>query len=436
MGALTRIKHAWNAFLDREDEFRPARMEYGASYGSRPDRIRVNLNGDKTTITAIYVRMAIDAASVDIRHVRVDKENNDRYLSDVDSGLNECLTIEANVDQAASFFRQDLFWTMMNRGCIAIVPIDTKEDLLKSSSIDILSMRVGEIVQWWPRHVQIDLYNDRTGLREQVILPKKVVAIVENPLYNVMNEHNSTLQRLLRKLSLLDFVDEQSGSGKLDMIIQLPYVIKSESRRQQAEQRRKDIEFQLRGSKYGIAYTDGTEKVIQLNRPAENNLMKQVEFLMHKLYGELGITEGVMNGTADEKAMINYYNRSIAPMIKAVTEEMKRKFLTKTARTQGQSVMGFRNPFEYVPMSEFAEIADKLSRNELFSANELRGAIGFKPSTDKKADELRNSNINPIASTPEIVQGEVVTSAEDEIDPFAGINETLDEVFNELGVEG
>lgn len=436
MSTLGRIKHAWNAFLDREDDFRPGRMELGASYGSRPDRVRVNMNGEKTTISAIYVRMAIDAAAVDIRHVRVDKDNNDRYLEDMDSSLNECLTIEANIDQAATFFRQDLFWTMMNRGCIAIVPVDTKEDLLKSASIDILSMRVGDIVQWYPRHVRVELYNDETGMREQVTLPKSKVAIVENPLYNVMNEHNSTLQRLLRKLSLLDFVDEQSGSGKLDMIIQLPYVIKSEARRQQAEQRRKDIEFQLRGSKYGIAYTDGTEKVIQLNRPAENNLMKQVEFLTQKLYGELGITEGVMNGTADEKAMINYHNRSIAPMVRAVTEEFKRKFLTKTARTQGQSIMGFRNPFEYVPMSEFAEIADKLSRNELFSANELRGAIGYKPSKDKKADELRNSNINPIASTPEVVQGEVVASSEDDFDPFAGINDKLDEVFSELGVDG
>lgn len=385
------FKHAWNAFLDRTIDQRLKSYDTGSSYGGRPDRVRFNLSNEKSIVSAIYTRLGIDASSIDIRHIRTDEDG--QYVEDIKSGLNNCLTLEANIDQAARAFRQDVFSTLFDRGVVAIVPVDTSINPAVSTSFDIQTMRVGHVVTWYPRHVRVDVYNETTGRREEITLEKKFVAIVENPLYSVMNEPNSTLQRLIRKLNLLDTVDEQSSSGKLDMIIQLPYVIKSETRRQQAEQRRKDIEFQLKGSQYGIAYTDGSERITQLNRPAENNLLKQVEYLVEMLYGQLGLTPDVMNGTADEKTMLNYYNRTIEPLLAAVTEAMKRTFLTKTGRSQGQSIMYFRDPFKLVPVNEIAEIADKFTRNEILSANEIRPKIGYRPSKDPKADELRNSNM-------------------------------------------
>jgi putative sterol carrier protein len=361
------------------------------AYGGRPDRRRFTIPNERSIISSIYTRLTIDVASVGIRHVRLD--DSDRYLEDVDSGLNNCLTLEANMDQAAQAFRQDIVMTLFDKGVAAIVPVDTTINPSQSGAFDIQTLRVGEIVAWMPQHVRVSLYNEQIGRREEIVLEKKFVAIVENPLYSVMNEPNSTLQRLIRKLNLLDAVDEQSSSGKLDIIIQLPYVIKSEARRQQAEQRRKDIEFQLKGSQYGIAYTDGTEKVTQLNRPAENNLLTQVQFLTEMLYGQLGLTEAVMNGTADEKAMLNYNNRTIEPILTAIVEAMKRTFLTKTARTQRQSIMYFKDPFKLVPINDIAEIADKFARNEILTSNELRQVIGFKPAKDPKADKLMNSNM-------------------------------------------
>jgi hypothetical protein len=337
------------------------------------------------------MRLSIDVASYSIRHVRLDDEK--RYKEDVDSGLNECFVLQANVDQPARHFRQDLAQSLFENGVIAIVPVDTTINPNVSGGYDILNMRVGTVVQWFPQSVRVSVYNEQTGRRQEVTLAKKFVAIVENPLYTVMNEPNSTLQRLIRKLNLLDVVDEQSASGKLDIIIQLPYVIKSEAKREQAEQRKKDIEFQLRGSQYGIAYTDGTEKITQLNRPAENNLMAQVEFLVDMLYSQLGLTPAIMNGTADEAAMLNYFDRTINPILDALVEAMRRTFLTKTARTQGQSIMYFKDPFKLVPVSQIAEIADKFTRNEIVTSNEMRQAIGMKPADDKKADELRNSNM-------------------------------------------
>lgn len=389
-----RLRHAWNAFLNRtenEEERLIFGYEGSSYYGGRPDRTRLNLSNERSIISSILTRLGVDVAAVDVRHVRLDE--NDRYLEDVSSGLHNCLTVEANLDQAARAFRQDIAMTLFDKGVIAIVPVDTTENPSITGSFDIKTLRVGTIVNWYPQHVRVDLYNELNGRREEVTLPKKTVAIVENPLYAVMNETNSTLKRLIRKLNLLDTVDEQSSSGKLDMIIQLPYVIKSEARRQQAEQRRKDIEFQLKGSQYGIAYTDGTEKITQLNRPAENNLLKQVEYLTAMLYSQLGLTPQVMDGTADEKTMINYYNRTIEPIMTSVVEAMRRTFITKTARSQRQTIAFFRDPLKLVPVSEIAEIADKFTRNEIVSANEIRQAIGMKPSKDPKADELRNSNM-------------------------------------------
>jgi hypothetical protein len=386
-----RLKHAWNAFTNQDPDRRSHMDEYGSSYSARPDRVRMPFTNEKTIISSIYARLSVDVAATPIRHVRLDKEG--RFVEDVDSGLNSCLKLEANIDQGARAFRQDIAFTLFNVGVAALVPVDTTLDPENTGGYDIRTIRCGTVVSWFPQHVRVSLYNDRTGRREELTLSKKVVAIVENPLYAVMNEPNSTLQRLIRKLNLLDAVDEASSSGKLDMIIQLPYVIKSEARRQQAEQRRQDIEFQLKGSQYGIAYTDGTEKITQLNRPAENNLMKQVEYLVEMLYAQLGLTEDVMNGTADEKAMINYYNRTIEPILGAVAEAMKRTFLTKTGRSQGQSIEYWRDPFKLVPIADLAEIADKFTRNEIITSNEMRQAIGMKPSTDKKADELRNSNM-------------------------------------------
>lgn len=435
MSMLDRLKHSWNAFVDQEESNRIHSMDFGASYGIRPDRIRLRISNERSIISSIYTRLSIDVAAVDIRHVRLDQDG--RYKEDIDSGLHNCLTIEANIDQAARAFRQDAAMTLFDQGVIAIVPVDTSLSPETSGGFDILTVRIGSVVHWFPRHVRISLYNDQTGRREEVTLEKRAVALVENPLYSVMNEPNSTLQRLIRKLNLLDSVDEQSSSGKLDMIIQLPYVIKSESRRQAAEQRRKDIEFQLKGSQYGIAYTDGTEKITQLNRPAENNLLKQVEYLTEMLYGQLGLTAEVMNGTADEAAMLNYNNRTIEPVLGALTEAMKRRFLTKTARTQLQSIEYFRDPFKLVPMKDLAELADKFTRNEIVTSNEFRQFIGMRPSSDPKANELRNSNmqqpIDPAVATPAPPEPVVVDTV-DTVDPFEGINKALDEVFNELGV--
>ncbi len=394
-----RLSHAWNAFLDMSLETRLRSYDVGMSYGTRPDRVRLNLSNERSILSSLYTRLAIDASAIDIRHVRLDDQN--RYSEDIDSGLNNCLTLEANIDQAARAFRQDIVMTLFDKGVAAIVPVVTSINPGWSDSYDIKTMRVGEIVAWHPQHVRVMLYNEETGRREEITLEKKYVAIVENPLYSVMNEPNSTLQRLIRKLNLLDSADELAASGKLDLIIQLPYVIKSEARRQQALQRRTDIEDQLAKGKYGIAYTDGTEKITQLNRPAENNLLKQVEYLTNMLYTQLGLTPEVMNGTAEENVMLNYYNRTIEPIVNAIVEAMRRTFLTKTGRTQKQWIMSFRDPFKLVPMEKLAEIADKFARNEILSSNELRQAIGVKPSKDPKADKLINSNM-PTPDRPQI----------------------------------
>ena len=396
------LRHAWNVFTNNQTNqtrnspwpVQPVngdRYAYGASSGSRPDRSRLRIPNERSIISSIYTRLSIDVASVDMRHIRLDEQK--RYLEDIDSGLNNCLTVEANIDQAARAFRQDVAMTLFDKGVAALVPVDTTINPEQTSGYDILTLRVGDIVTWYPQHVRVSVYNEATAQREEITLLKTSVAIIENPLYSVMNEPNSTLQRLLRKLNLLDSIDEQSASGKLDLIIQLPYVIKSEARRQQAEQRRTDIEFQLKGSQYGIAYTDGTEKITQLNRPAENNLMAQVEFLTEMLYGQLGLTEEVMNGTADEKAMLNYWNRTIEPVLTAMVEAMRRTFLTKTARTQRQQIQFFRDPFRLVPIENIAEIADKFTRNEIMSSNEIRQVVGLAPHTDPKADKLINSNM-------------------------------------------
>lgn len=387
-----RLKHAWNAFTNTDGNSRlPNAWDLGSSYGVRPDRVRLHLANERSIISSIYTRLSIDVASVRIQHVRLDDQK--RYKEDIESGLNDCLNLEANIDQAARAFRQDIALTLFDKGVAAIVPVDTTLDPARTGGYDIKTMRVGDIVQWYPKHVRVNVYNEAVGRREEVTLEKRHVAIVENPLYSVMNEPNSTLQRLIRKLNLLDSIDEQSASGKLDLIIQLPYTIKTETRRQQAQQRRQDIEEQLTGSRYGIAYADATEKIVQLNRPAENNLMSQVEYLTEMLYGQLGLTEAVMNGTADEKAMLNYIDRTIEPVLDAITEAMIRTFLTKTARAQKQSLLYFRDPFKLVPLGDLAEISDKLTRSEVATSNELRGFIGLKPSADPKADELRNSNM-------------------------------------------
>lgn len=389
MGVLAQLKHGWNAFLSRE----PERTDWtsGSSYATRPDRPRLNLANERSLLSSIYTRLAIDVAAVDIRHVRLDDVG--RYSEDMDSGLNQCLTVEANMDQAPRAFRQDLAFSLFDEGALAIVPVDTTINPAKSGGFDIQSLRVGKIVQWWPQHVTVQLYNDQIGRREDVKLEKKFVAIVENPFFAVMNEPNSTLQRLIRKLNLLDSVDEASGSGKLDIIIQLPYVIKSETRKDQAQQRMRDIEMQLSSNKYGVAYTDGAEKITQLNRPVENKLMAQIEYLTTMLYEQLGLTKAVMEGSADEAALLNYHNRTIEPLLTAITEAMNRAFLTKTARTQKQKILYFRDPFKLVPINVLAEVADKFTRNEILTSNEIRQIVGFRPMKDKKADELRNSNM-------------------------------------------
>ena len=386
-----RIQHAWNAFLNRDptDNYK---YIGGPSYGYRPDRVRFTRGNERSIVTSVYNRIALDAAAIDIKHVRLDK--NDRYESTIQSGLNSCLSREANMDQTGRAFIQDVVMSMIDEGCVAIVPVDTMFDPNTTNSYDILTMRTGKIIEWYPEHVKVRLYNERNGQKEEVILLKRTVAIIENPLYAVMNEPNSTMQRLIRKLNLLDVIDEQSGSGKLDLIIQLPYVIKTDARRKQAEQRRKDIEMQLSGSKYGIAYTDGTERITQLNRPVDNNLMKQIEYLTSMLYSQLGITQTILDGTADDKTMLNYYNRTIEPILSAIVDEMERKFLTKTAVTQKQAIMFFRDPFKLVPINDIAEIADKFTRNEIMSSNEIRQIVGMIPSKDPNADELRNKNLS------------------------------------------
>ena len=358
----------------------------------RPDRVRLSTRNERSIITSVYNRIAVDCATIEIKHVKTDDDG--RYEETIDSGLNNCLMTEANIDQTGRAFRQDIYLSLIDEGCVAITPVDTSTNPDDTSSYDILTLRVGKVLEWFPRDVRLEVYNDRTGNKEEVIVPKITVAIVENPFYAVMNEPNSVLQRLLRKLNILDAIDEQSGSGKLDLIIQLPYTIRSEARRQQAEQRRKDIEMQLSGSKYGIAYTDGTERITQLNRAVENNLMKQIEYLTSMLFSQLGLNQEILDGSAKEETMLNYQNRTIEPLVSAVVDEMKRKFLTKTARSKGQSIMSFRDPLKMVPVSQLAELSDKLTRNEIVSSNEIRQAIGMKPSKDPAADELRNKNLN------------------------------------------
>lgn len=393
----SRLKHAWNAFTGTDYTIY---QDVGPGYSSRPDRIRLTKGNERSIITSVYNRIALDVAALNVQHIRLDE--NGRFLSVIQDGLNTCLTVEANIDQTARAFIQDIVVSMLDEGCVAIVPVDTTYDPSVTGSYDIQTMRVGKILDWYPQHVRVRLYNERTGAKENILVPKSTVAIVENPLYAVVNEPNSTMQRLIRKLNLLDVIDEQSGSGKLDLIIQLPYVIKTEARRQQAENRRKDIEAQLSGTKYGIAYADGTERITQLNRSVNNNLMSQIEYLTSMLYSQLGITQSILDGTADEKTMLNYNNRTIEPIISAIVDEMKRKFLTKTARSQSQSISFFRDPFKLVPVNDIAEIADKFTRNEIMTSNEIRQVIGMKPSDDPRADELRNKNLSaPSESEPE-----------------------------------
>lgn len=385
----TRLAHAWNAFTSRD----PTKyIITGPGYSLRPDRPRLSRGNEKSIATSIFNRIALDVSSVNIKHCRLDK--NGRYVEDIDSGLNNCLNLEANKDQTGRAFIQDVVLSMLDEGCVAMVPVETTIDPKSSNSYQIDSMRTGKITEWYPDMIRVRLYNDRTGEKEEILLPKNQVAIIENPLYAVVNEYNSTMQRLIRKLSLLDVTDEQTASGKLDLIIQLPYVIKTETRREQAERRRKDIIDQLAGSQYGIAYTDGTEKITQLNRSLENNLLKQVEYLTNMVYSQLGITQSVLDGTADEKTMLNYMNRTVEPIISAIVDELKRKFLTKTARSQLQSIVYFRDPFRLVPVNDIAEIADKFTRNEIMTSNEIRQIVGMQPSKDPKADELVNSNIS------------------------------------------
>lgn len=386
----SRLKHAWNAFLNRDPTNRNY-SGYGIGHSYRPDRPRLTRGNERSIVTAIYNRIALDIASIDFKHVRLDEEG--RYLEDMNSKLHNCLTLEANLDQTSRAFIQDAVMSMFDEGCVALVPIDTTGDPFVSNSYDIETMRVGKIVEWYPAHVKVRVYDERDGQKKEIVVPKRTTAIIENPLYAIMNEPNSTLQRLIRKLNLLDAVDEQSSSGKLDLIIQLPYVVKSPARKQQAESRRKEIEDQLMGSKYGIAYTDGTERITQLNRSVENNLLKQIEYLTSMLYSQLGITQGILDGTADDKTMLNYYNRTDKPIVLAFVDEMKRKFLTKTARSQKQSITYFKDPFGLVPITELATVADTFTRNEIATKNEMRQVVGWKPSKDPKADQLRNSNI-------------------------------------------
>lgn len=405
----SRLKNAWNAFRDKL----PTSDYYyhsGGSYG-RPDRVRLTRGNEKSIVTAIFNRIAIDVAGIDYRHCRVDEE--ERYKEEMSSRLNNCLKLEANKDQTSIAFFQDIVMSMFDEGSVAIVPVDTIGDPTKTGSYDIESLRVGKIVEWYPDMVKVELYNDRSGRKEQITIPKSITAIIENPLYAIMNEPNSTLQRLIRKLNILDAIDEQSGSGKLDLIIQLPYIVKSPARKAQAEQRRQDIETQLKGSKYGIAYTDGTEKITQLNRPVENNLMKQIEYLTSMLYSQLGITQSILDGSADEQTMLNYNSRTVEPIVSTIVDEMKRKFLTKTARSQLQTILFFRDPFKLVPVNQIAEIADKFTRNEILTSNEIRQVVGRKPSDDPKADQLINSNLNQSKDDPRLGKSQPLEGKEE-----------------------
>ena len=404
-----RLQHAWNAFVYNDNTYTNP-QNLGGFSTFKPDRVHFSRGVEKSIVTSVYNRLALDVSSIAIKHVRLD--DNGRYTEEINSGLHNCLNVEANIDQTGRAFLQDVVMSMLDEGCVAIVPVDTTVNPAISGSYEINTMRTGKILEWYPAHVRVRVYNDKKGIHEELTLPKSTVAIIENPLYAVINEPNSTMQRLIRKLNLLDVVDEQTSAGKLDLIIQLPYVIKSEARRKQAEERRKDIEMQLAGSKYGIAYTDGTERITQLNRPAENNLMKQVEYLTNMLYSQLGLTQSILEGSADEKTLLNYYNRTIEPITAAIVDEIKRKFLTKTARAQKQSVMFFRDPFKLVPVENIAEIADKFTRNEIMTSNEIRQVIGMMPSKDPGADELRNKNLNQSAEEmggnkqPEEIQNE------------------------------
>ena len=409
MGFMDRLQHSWNVLMNKDPTYGVS--HHSESYYYRPDRVRFSGGNERSIVTSVYNRIAMDAAAIDIEHVRLD--DNDRFIETIKSGLNECLTLEANIDQSGRAFLQDIYMSMLDEGCVAIVPIDTTANPVVTGSYDILSMRTGKIIEWKSDFVKIRLYNDRTGKKEEIWLPKRTVGIVENPLYAVINERNSTMQRLVRKLALLDAVDEQSSAGKLDLIIQLPYIVKSEARREQAERRRKDIEQQLSSTKYGIAYTDGTERITQLNRPIENNLMKQIEYLTSMLYSQLGITQTILDGTADETAMLNYYNRTVEPMVSAVVDEIKRKFLTKTARTKKQSIAYFRDPFSLVPVTKIAEIADTFTRNEIATSNEIRQVIGWKPSTEPKADQLVNSNLYQTTGEEEMVDDSANAEAEE-----------------------
>lgn len=400
MGIGDRLQHAWNAFFNRSPT--TYYQDIGTGYSYRPDRPMFSRGNERSIVTSVYNRIALDGAAINIVHCRLDE--NGRFIEAMDSKLNNCLTVEANIDQSSRAFMQDVIMSLLDEGSVAIVPVDTDLNPEVTGSFDILSMRTGKIIEWYPEKVRVRLYNDRTGRKEEILIKKSAVAIIENPLYAVINEPNSTMQRLIRKLNLLDVIDEQSGSGKLDLIIQLPYVVKTELRRQQAEQRRADIEKQLSGSKYGIAYTDGTERITQLNRAVDNNLMKQIEYLTSMLYSQLGITQSILDGSADEKTMLNYYNRTIEPIVSAIVDEMKRKFLTKTARSQLQSIEFYRDPFKLAPINDLAEIADKFTRNEIMSKNEFRQIIGMKPSDDPKADQLINSNISQSASSQQPVE--------------------------------
>lgn len=423
MDLVTRIKRGWNAFRNRD----PTRdyYNYGSSYYYRPDRPIFTRGNERSIATSVYNRIALDVSAIAIQHVRLD--DNGRFSSIIESGLNNCLNLDANLDQTGRAFIQDAVMSMLDEGCVALVPVVTDIDPEKSNSYDILSMRTGRIIEWRPAHVKVRIYNEETGKKEDIMLPKSMVAIVENPLYAVINEPNSTMQRLKRKLSLLDVTDEQTASGKLDLIIQLPYVIKTEARQKQAEERRKAIEMQLSSSKYGIAYTDGTERITQLNRSVENNLMKQIEYLTNMLYSQLGITQAIMDGTADDKTMLNYYSRTIEPIVSAIVDELKRKFLTKTARSQGQSIMFFRDPFRLVPVNDIAEIADKFTRNEILTSNEVRQIVGMKPSEDPKADQLINSNI---AQAKENASGETDTPSEEADADGSIMDKPISEVRN------
>ena len=400
MALMDRLKHAWNTFKNKD----PTRTQWniGPSYGYRPDRMRYTRGNERSIVTAVYNRIAMDVAAVNLRHVRLD--DNDRYKETIDSGLNNCLSVEANLDQTGRAFIQDLVASMLDEGCVAAVPTDTDDEPDESGNFKVYTLRTGKVLEWYPRHVKVEVYNENEGRRREIIIPKATVPLIENPMYSVMNEPNSIYQRLVRKLTLLDVVDEQASSGKLDLIIQLPYIIKTEARREQAEKRRKDIEQQLSEGKYGIAYTDGTEHITQLNRPVENNLMKQIEFLTGMFFSQLGITQSILDGTADEKTMLNYYNRTIEPILSAIADEMKRKFLTVTARSQKQTIAFFRDPFKLVPVNDIAEIADKFTRNEIMTSNEIRQVIGMKPSDDPNADVLRNKNLSATAEEKKAMQ--------------------------------